>query len=152
MAKHIKELPNDLRDLIYTFMGYKEDFDKVLKELIKFDVYNEWEGKHNKVFYGMHWTGLYTYGYIWCRGTSMWFTQHDYDIQVENLMLVINYIDGKTTYPYANGMFGEPETEHLIWSVTYGNLSFLKGDIRVRDELIRVDKIAKRYHVTQWWI
>ena len=132
-------------------MPYKQDFNKVLEELIKFDVCDEWEGINDKPFYGMQWKGRYTSGYIWVRGTCMSFTKYMDAIQVENLMLVINYIDGKSTYPYATGsMFGAPETERYIFGCD--NLLFLKGDINVRDELIRVDKIAKRNHVSQYWI
>lgn len=143
-------LPIELITYVHSFMPYKQNFDKVLTELIKFDIHDEWEGLNDTPFYGMKWKGVYTYGYIWVRGTSMRFTKHTDHIQVENLILVINYIDGKTTYPYANDMFGAPETEQLI--LGYDDLLFLKGDIDVRDELIRVDKIAKRNHVSQYWI
>lgn len=148
--RNVKDLPIDLIDYIHSYIPYKQDFNKVLKELIIFDVHDEWEGECDIPFYGMDWKGPYTNGSIWVRGTCMKFTNSSHRIQITNLVSIINYINGETTYPYANGMFGEPEYDRIIWF--YDDVSFLIGDFNVRDELIRVDKIAKRNHVTQCWI
>ena len=147
---HIKDLPEELNTLIHSYLPYKQNFDKVVEDIIRFDVYDCWEGERDEPFYGMNWNGKYTNGTIWIRGTSMRFTNYDEHIQVHSLMEVINYIDGKTHFPYANNTFGCPETLYSIY--LDDECPFLLGDIDARNELVRVDKIAKRHRVTQWWI
>jgi hypothetical protein len=149
MMIHIKELPLDLNNLVHSYMPYKQNFDSVLEELIRFDVY-DCQYQDIKPSWYMTWKGKYTNGTIWCRGTCMNFANSDDEIQIHSLMELICYINGETRFPYANDVFGSPEKEYLIG--LYDDCSFLLGDTGVRDELVRVDRIAKRYRVTQWWV
>lgn len=121
-------------------MTYKEIYDKVPDD-IKVDI----DGND------MYWNGRYTHGSICSEGTDIWFYEYDIPssyIQDCPLMKLISFIDGKKDFTDFNGRLGEQETHSVDVDNYY---YFLVGDMEMRNELIRIHKIADRYNINEWW-